>query len=587
MKTKKRIITLLTTLLLLVMTVVPSAPVFAAVNINHNISAANNGTIGANMTKYSVPSAVTKYTGVIVGNMSDFHFTVTLKNKNIPTSFSKTNFTAAKYALIPSKKDADSMTKNRERLQKVMNMVSEAGGGQIKLDAGDFYFNPDMKNTHKHEFGNTLLHCLLVKNNVTFSGTRQNNMIATWLYPVSNEASACDMFCEYDKVTVNADFKDFGIDGKYCINNDKDYLCRAKGFMIAPMEKCDWYNVIVMNTGGTGFGVDMPVNCTITNCTAIGCGKDCTASDSTQSGASGFGIGYGTYSDKESITLKRCLSLNNRRYGVFFENQYRFTTNKGRLKVTRLLAENCISAGNLYNYGGEYCFGAEYKGCQSFKKASEITEVNTGMSGNIGGSKVTCRSSYNFGVDSRDNIVDGQNVNAIFGDVPVDAYYASPVIWGYMNNITTGKTATTFAPNDAITRAEFVTLMWRYSGKEKVSANNSFTDVKDKNAFYYDAVMWAVEKKITTGTGNSKFEPLKTCSRAEAITFVWRLAGSPKPKTTYMPFKDVTKGTFYYEPVLWAYENKITEGIYSNQFAPTQNCSRGEAITFLYRNVMR
>ena len=112
---------------------------------------------------------------------------------------------------------------------------------------------------------------------------------------------------------------------------------------------------------------------------------------------------------------------------------------------------------------------------------------------------------------------------------------------------------------------------------------NYFVDVPT-NAYYYDAVLWAVEKGITQGTDNSHFNPSGICTRAQAVTFLWRAAGSPAPKSTTMPFTDVPVGSYYYDAVLWAVENGITKGTTDTTFSPNMNCSRAQIVTFLWRS---
>lgn len=111
---------------------------------------------------------------------------------------------------------------------------------------------------------------------------------------------------------------------------------------------------------------------------------------------------------------------------------------------------------------------------------------------------------------------------------------------------------------------------------------NPFEDVKE-GKYYYDAVLWAVEKGITAGTSETTFSPKKSCTRAEIVTFLYCYAGAPKPEGAACPFTDVKKGSFYYKAVLWAFENGVTAGTTPSTFTPKKNCTRAEAVTFLYR----
>ena len=169
-----------------------------------------------------------------------------------------------------------------------------------------------------------------------------------------------------------------------------------------------------------------------------------------------------------------------------------------------------------------------------------------------------------------------------FSDVPAGAYYKSAVDWAVEKKITSGKTATLFAPDDSCTRAQAVTFLWRAAGSpEPASAQNSFTDVS-QNAYYYKAVLWAVEKGITSGTSASTFSPEKTISRAEMATFLWRYAETPAAKSA-AGFSDVDAAAYYHDAVAWAASNGITSGTSSSTFDPDGNCTRGQIVTFLYR----
>ena len=168
-----------------------------------------------------------------------------------------------------------------------------------------------------------------------------------------------------------------------------------------------------------------------------------------------------------------------------------------------------------------------------------------------------------------------------FRDVPLDAFYEEPVLWAVEMGITTGTDSTHFSPNAACSRAQIVTFLWRAAGCPAVQAENPFTDVKQSD-FYYDAVLWAVENGITTGTSETTFSPLKTCSRAEVVTFLWRTAGKPVVQGEN-PFADVTEADFFHSAVLWAVEKGITNGVDATHFGPTADCNRAQVVTFLYR----
>lgn len=170
-----------------------------------------------------------------------------------------------------------------------------------------------------------------------------------------------------------------------------------------------------------------------------------------------------------------------------------------------------------------------------------------------------------------------------FQDVSTDRFYAEAVAWAVERNITKGTGATKFSPEKVCTRAEIVTFLWRAKGcPAPASRDHAFTDLKS-GAFYYDAVLWAVEEGITKGTSVTKFSPEKGCTRAESVTFLYRTAGQPKQEQRNNPFSDVEAGRFYTDAVLWAAEHGITRGTSATSFAPEKKCARGEIVTFLLR----
>lgn len=170
-----------------------------------------------------------------------------------------------------------------------------------------------------------------------------------------------------------------------------------------------------------------------------------------------------------------------------------------------------------------------------------------------------------------------------FRDVSKRSYYYDAVTWAVENGITDGTGSNTFSPDKACTRAEIVTFLWRAAGKPAAKSRaNPFTDVSS-SAYYYDAVLWAVEAGITQGTSATTFSPDKTCSRAEAVTFLFR-AASGKASSGTVPFTDVPANAYYKDAVLWAVAENVTQGTGSSTFSPDKTCSRAEIVTFLYRS---
>lgn len=173
--------------------------------------------------------------------------------------------------------------------------------------------------------------------------------------------------------------------------------------------------------------------------------------------------------------------------------------------------------------------------------------------------------------------------NLAFTDVAQGSYCYDPIVWAVDKGITNGVSSTSFAPNDTCTRGQVVTFLWRAAGSpEPTSSRHPFTDI-DSKAFYYKAVLWAVEKGITNGTSATTFGPGESCTRGQVVTFLHRFAGSPAPVTTSHPFVDVSSSSFYYKPMLWAVGEGITNGLTNNTFGPGSNCTRGQIVTFLYR----
>ena len=168
-----------------------------------------------------------------------------------------------------------------------------------------------------------------------------------------------------------------------------------------------------------------------------------------------------------------------------------------------------------------------------------------------------------------------------FTDIPSGAYYENAVIWAADKGITGGTSATTFAPNGICTRAQAVTFLWRAAGSPAPKSMNSFADVP-ADAYYAKAVAWAVENGITSGTGGGKFSPDATCTRAQIVTFLYRAAGSPAVSGGSV-FSDVKAGAYYADAVTWAANKGITGGIGNGLFGSDNNCTRAQIVTFLYR----
>ena len=169
-----------------------------------------------------------------------------------------------------------------------------------------------------------------------------------------------------------------------------------------------------------------------------------------------------------------------------------------------------------------------------------------------------------------------------FADVSTDAYYYEAVKWAAKKGITGGTGDGTFNPNGACTRAHIVTFLWRAAGSPAPKSTVSFADVP-AGSYYAKAVAWAVENGITLGTGDGTFSPNATCTRAQSVTFLYRALGTAP--TTVNGFTDVTADAFYADAVAWAVESGVTNGTSASTFSPNNGCTRAQIVTFLYRTM--
>ena len=176
----------------------------------------------------------------------------------------------------------------------------------------------------------------------------------------------------------------------------------------------------------------------------------------------------------------------------------------------------------------------------------------------------------------------GNPQTGVFVDVATGSYYEDAVDWAVENGITKGTDDTHFSPDGICTRAQAVTFLWRTAGSPASKTSTMpFTDVP-VGSYYYDAVLWAVENGITKGTSDTTFSPNMTCSRAQIVTFLWRSEKSPAAGTAN-PFADVKSTAYYADAVLWAVKENITKGTTSTTFSPNADCTRAQIVTFLWR----
>ncbi len=207
----------------------------------------------------------------------------------------------------------------------------------------------------------------------------------------------------------------------------------------------------------------------------------------------------------------------------------------------------------------------------------------------IDGKSIGAMKSYTFENVRRNHAIEviftkanGNPQTGVFVDVATGSYYEDAVDWAVENGITKGTDDTHFSPDGICTRAQAVTFLWRTAGSPKPETRAMpFTDVA-AGSYYYDAVLWAVENGITKGTSDTTFSPNMTCSRAQIVAFLWRSEKSPAAGTAN-PFADVKSTAYYADAVLWAVKENITKGTTSTTFSPNADCTRAQIVTFLWR----
>ena len=207
----------------------------------------------------------------------------------------------------------------------------------------------------------------------------------------------------------------------------------------------------------------------------------------------------------------------------------------------------------------------------------------------IDGKSIGAVKSYTFENVRRPHTIEvifmkanGNPQTGVFVDVATGSYYEDAVDWAVENGITQGTDDTHFSPDGICTRAQAVTFLWRAAGSPKPETRTMpFTDVP-AGSYYYDAVLWAVENDITKGTSDTTFSPNMTCTRAQIVAFLWRSEKSPAAGTAN-PFADVKSTAYYADAVLWAAKKDITRGTTNTTFSPDADCTRSQIVTFLWR----
>lgn len=528
--------------------------------------------------------------------------------------------------LISNSKLEKDIRNNTKILQSAMDKVSALGGGTVYLPGGTYYFKQGGTSNRKEKF---VIKC---KDNVRLKGNGVKGSSATILKPLysntnSSVSGGLDMFYfnnysessfshkDSDRFNItytdmdgksqtltnqkiyldNADFEDFIIDGNDA-HNKYNYDSSGKGFMINLFRDSDWNNVVVMNTDATGFGMDCPINSTVTNCVAINCGKAASESDG---GASGFGIGTG-YSNNEYMIIKNSYSFNNKKFGFFFEHQGRFTNSNHYPATTSkgFVVSNSVAGGNYADFGGLKAHNVTFEGSSGVTGTSSYTIPSTGNSISI----KKRGPGISFDYYSVNSSVVNMNIKNNFIDSS-----RSEVLWALNKGITNGNSLTTFSPDSYLTRIEAVTLLYRLSlmpngifetcsyndgtncnlssqiaSYKKAINNIGFTDLTSGSKYNYnlDVVYWAYKAGVVSK--DTAFNPTNICTRAQFITMLYRLAGSPNVSINNS-FSDVPSNSWYSKAVSWAVSTGITNGTSSTTFSPNNSVTREQAIIFMYR----
>ena len=218
---------------------------------------------------------------------------------------------------------------------------------------------------------------------------------------------------------------------------------------------------------------------------------------------------------------------------------------------------------------------------KDFVTTDQLAKVDDARALATENGKTMAEKTHKLGVELVEYITKDEALQpSVFTDVKEGAYYVDAVNWAVDKKVTSGKTETTFAPNDSCTRAQAVTFLWRAAGSPEPKTASSFTDVP-ANAYYAKAVAWAIENGITNGMTETTFAPNATCTRGQSVTFLYRaLKGTASGSTN---FTDVKSDTFYADAINWAVANNVTNGTSNTTFSPNADCTRAEIVTFLYR----
>ncbi len=263
-----------------------------------------------------------------------------------------------------------------------------------------------------------------------------------------------------------------------------------------------------------------------------------------------------------------------------------FTASLPETASTRVLSVKWSPEDGVFKENGEYTVSVEIGIKPGLDKAftSNMSKMSVKVNGkktsdvSPNGANVIVKYTWNLSKKAENEDNAQKNTKNVFTDVKEDAYYADAVSWAVDKQITAGTSATTFSPEDTCTRAQILTFLWRAVGSPKNDGFIMFNDVK-ADAYYYNAAVWAASNGMVEG---KDFEPNTPCTRAYTVIYLWKYAGSPKTEISNV-FSDVPADSEYAQAVAWAVKTGVTSGTSATTFSPYDTCTRGQIVTFLNR----
>ena len=427
---------------------------------------------------------------------------------------------------------------------------------------------------------------------ISHDNSRMQQAEMFYFNSMRDDSSSTPTDCKY---LTNADFSDFSIDfDEYKLVNDsgeevfynantkkftnksgKDlnydtqtykgfiYNSAGKAFMINLYKDCDWTNVTVKNALATGFGMDCPINCTISNCTAYNCGSQAKEQNITNPpGASGFGIGIG-HSEEENILIQNCTSNNNCNYGYFFEDQVRFSR-KAYYKAQSakgFVVSNCNASENGYDFGTTRGMDTTYQNCIS--NSPDVTKA------------------FKFSNASRRIHITNFNTKNYFEDVDSSNKNYQAIKWALNNGISNGSGNKQFGGNEEASKGSVLLMLYRMSGYnqsgmiEDLKEISSYSNV-DTNSDYADGIYWASpkNKNIITDDLSSTFNYSQVCTYKEFADYLYRYYSSLNQDD--ISNLDISKS------IKWIENNNINSNAIDNGSIETMGLTRSQVVQMLY-----